>query len=110
MNKVELAAVIAEKCKVTKKQSEDMIDCLVDTVMAELKNDREVTITGFGTFSSFVRKEREGVNPQKPAEKIHINPTKVARFKAGKTLKDAMKSAQHKVAAAPSSPTPTPTV
>lgn len=94
MNKAELAARIAEKCNLAKKQVEDMIDCLVDTIIEELKVDREVTITGFGTFSSFVRKEREGVNPQKPSEKIHIRPTKVARFKAGKTLKDAMKSSQ----------------
>jgi DNA-binding protein HU-beta len=93
MNKAELSAVLAEKCNVSKKQAEDMIDCLVDTVIAELKSEKEVTITGFGTFSSFIRKAREGVNPQKPSEKIHINPTKVARFKPGKTLKDAMKGA-----------------
>lgn len=94
MNKAELSAVIAEKCKVTKKQAEDILDCLVATITKELKNDNEVTITGFGTFSSFVRKAREGVNPQKPSEKINIPPTKVARFKAGKTLKDAMKDSQ----------------
>ena len=94
MNKAELAAVIADKCNVTKKQAEDMLDCFTSTTIKELQNDHEVTLTGFGTFSSFVRKAREGVNPQNPKEKIHIAPTKVAKFKAGKTLKDAMKSSQ----------------
>jgi DNA-binding protein HU-beta len=103
MNKAELSAVLADKCNMTKKQGEDMIDCLVETIMRELKNDHEVTITGFGTFSSFTRKAREGVNPQRPSEKINIAPTKVARFKAGKTLKDAMKESGHK-SVAPQAP------
>ena len=94
MNKAGLATVISDKIGVTKKQAEEMLDCLVDTIIGELKNDHEVTITGFGTFSSFVRKGREGVNPQNPAMKININPTKVARFKAGSTLKGAMKVSQ----------------
>lgn len=94
MNKAELAAVLADKCNLTKKQTEEMIDCMVDTIVKKLQSNEEVTITGFGTFSSFVRKAREGVNPQNPSEKIQIAPTKVARFKPGKTLKDAMKESQ----------------
>ncbi len=94
MNKATLANVISDKIGVTKKQAEEMLDVMVETVIKELQNNGEVTITGFGTFSSFIRKGREGVNPQKPELKININPTKVARFKPGSTLKKAMKSAQ----------------
>lgn len=91
MNKAALSAAIADKVGITKKQAEEMLDAMVDIIIKGLKNDQEVTITGFGSFSSFVRKGREGVNPQNPAEKIQINPTKVARFKPGSTLKQAMK-------------------
>ncbi len=91
MNKAALSASIADKVGVTKKQAEEMLDAMVDVIIKELKNDGEVTITGFGSFSSFTRKGREGVNPQNPSEKIQINPTKVARFKPGSTLKLAMK-------------------
>jgi len=92
MNKAELAAIIADKCGVTKKQAEDMIECFVNTVTSTLKADGEVVLTGFGTFSSKVRKGRTGVNPQNPSQKIQIPPTKVAKFKAGKALKDALKA------------------
>ena len=54
-------------------------------------SDREVTITGFGTFLSRTRHARGGVNPQKPSERITIPEVKVAKFKTGKTLKDALK-------------------
>ncbi len=94
MNKAALSAAIAEKVGVTKKQAEEMIDSMVDIIIKELQGEGEVTITGFGSFSSFIRKGREGVNPQNPSEKIQINPTKVARFKPGSTLKAAMKEAQ----------------
>ena len=100
MNKVELGAIIANKCGVTKKQAEDALDCLTTTIINTIKSEGEVTLTGFGTFSARVRKGREGVNPQNPSQKITINPTKVVKFKAGKTLKDSLKASQ-------SSPAPT---
>jgi len=98
MNKVELAAVISDKCGVTKKQAEDMLELLTETITSTIKTNGEVTLTGFGTFSARVRKGREGVNPQNPSQKITINPTKVVKFKAGKTLKDALKASQSVVA------------
>lgn len=95
MNKAELSAVLAEKCGVTKKQAEDLLDSFTATVINTIKTGGEVTLTGFGTFSARVRKGRVGVNPQKPEEKINIPPTKVVKFKAGKTLKDELKASQN---------------
>lgn len=94
MNKVALAAVIAEKCNVTKKQAEDMVECFVETTMDTIKTGGEVVLTGFGTFSARVRKGRTGVNPRNPKESINIPNTKVVKFKAGKTLKDTLKASQ----------------
>ncbi|MFA6537308.1 MAG: HU family DNA-binding protein [Patescibacteria group bacterium] len=95
MNKAELAGILSTKVNVTKKQAEELIDSLVNTIIDTIKTGGEVTLTGFGTFSARVRKGREGVNPQDPEKKITINPTKVVKFKAGKTLKDALKASQH---------------
>lgn len=95
MNKAELANILTVKCGVNRKQAEESLDCVVDTIIDTIKAGGEVTLTGFGTFSARVRKGREGVNPQKPQEKITIPPTKVVKFKAGKTLKDALKASQH---------------
>jgi len=92
MNKAALIEKIsAEVPGITKKQAEQMLECLVDNIIKELKAGNEVTITGFGTFMCKTRHARGGVNPQKPSERIQIPEVKVAKFKTGKTLKDALK-------------------
>ncbi len=92
MNKAQLIDKIHRDVEgLNKKQAEKMIDVLTDTIIEELKNDREVTIAGFGTFLSRVRYARGGVNPQRPNERITIPAVKVAKFKTGYHLKQALK-------------------
>ncbi len=91
MNKATLALKIAEQLSITKKEAEDFIATFQDTIIATLKKDEEVTIAGFGTFSSRVRHARKGVNPRKPNEIIDVPAVKVPKFKAGKKLKDELK-------------------
>lgn len=92
MNKVQLIDKIYKDVEgLNKKQAEKMVDVLTDTIIEELKNDHEVTIAGFGTFLSRVRYSRGGVNPQKPSERITIPAVKVAKFKTGYHLKQALK-------------------
>lgn len=91
MNKASLIERIAAEAAVSKKQAEDMLEGLVNIIITELKAGNEVTITGFGTFMSKSRHARGGVNPQNPTERIQIPEVKVAKFKTGKTLKDALK-------------------
>lgn len=94
MNKAALAQAIAEKVGVTKKEAEEMIAAFVNIVTEQLKANGEVTIAGFGAFSSRVRAGRIGVNPQNPSQKIEVPPVKVAKFKPGKALKDSLKASQ----------------
>jgi len=91
MNKAGLIEKIAAEAAVTKKQAEEMLGTMVKTIIKELKAGGEVTITGFGTFLSRTRHARGGVIPQRPNERIQIPEVKVAKFKTGKTLKDALK-------------------
>lgn len=91
MNKAELAEKIAEKLGLTKKQTEDVLETFVAIAMETLKSGGKVTLTGFGTFSARKRNARMGVNPQKPSERIQIPEVIIPKFKAGKTLKDALK-------------------
>lgn len=91
MNKAGLIEVLVGKVEgLSKKQAETMIDTFVETVTSELKKDSEVTIAGFGTFSAKKRASRVGINPQ-TKEKLQIPAITVPKFKAGKTLKDALK-------------------
>lgn len=91
MNKADLAQAVAEKLNLPKRQVEDTLNSLLDTIVAELKKGTEVVLTGFGAFSAKQRAARQGVNPQNPTEKIQIPAVTVPKFKAGKALKDALK-------------------
>lgn len=92
MNKAELIETVADKAGVSRKQAEDMVEAMVETIISTLKAGGEVTITGFGAFMAKTREGRMGVNPQNPSEKIQIPTVVVPKFKAGKALKDALKS------------------
>ncbi len=91
MNKAELIDVLATKTGLNKKQVEDILQGFEDTVTETIKAGNEVTLTGFGTFMAKERSARTGVNPQRPTEKIQIAAVRVPKFKAGKSLKDALK-------------------
>lgn len=91
MNKADLANKIAERANVSKKQAEDMIEAFTDITTETLKNAGEVVLAGFGAFSARQRKGRIGVHPRRPEEKITVPPVVVAKFKAGKNLKDSLK-------------------
>lgn len=91
MNKAALAAHLAEKIGISKTQAESAIEWVADTIIKTLKEGGSVTIAGFGEFYAKTRKGRMGVNPQNPKEKMQIPSVVVAKFKAGKNLKDALK-------------------
>ncbi len=92
MNKAQLIEKLNQEVDgINKKQAEKMLECLTNTIIEELKNNREVSISGFGTFLSRIRYARGGVNPQKPEERITIPEVKVAKFRTGYHLKQALK-------------------
>lgn len=91
MNKAELSDKIAERTSLAKKQVEGVLDAFESITIETLKTGGEVTLTGFGTFLSRRREARAGVNPRNPSERIQIGAVTVPKFKAGKTLKDALK-------------------
>lgn len=103
MNKADLIEAISAKVGVPKKETEDIIDSMLDIIVDKLKAGQEVTLTGFGAFSARTRKGRVGVNPRNPQEKIDIPSVTVPKFKAGKNLKEALKGGSSSVAAASSS-------
>lgn len=91
MTKKELVAAMAEKTEMTKKDSEVMLNALIDVVSEALTNGEEVAIAGLGKFEVRERAARSGRNPQ-TGEAIEIAACKVPAFKAAKALKDAVKA------------------
>lgn len=89
MNKGDLVNKIAEETGLSKAQSSDALNSVLNAVTDALKAGDKVTLIGFGTFSLSLRSARTGRNPQ-TGEAIDI-PAKVsAKFKPGKDLSDAV--------------------
>lgn len=89
MNKGQLVEAISRDARITKTQAQDALDAFVKNVQGSLKGGDKVTIVGFGTFSASNRAARMGRNPQ-TGQPIQIAAKRVAKFSAGKALKDAI--------------------
>ncbi|MGB2928659.1 MAG: HU family DNA-binding protein [Desulfobacterales bacterium] len=89
MNKGDLINEVANIVS-TKKEAQEMVECVLASIIKALKKGEDVTLTGFGKFSVVKRKARKGRNPQ-TGEEIKIKATKVPKFTPGKALKEAVK-------------------
>ena len=89
MTKADLIESVATKLDLPKGQAERAVNMIFEDIVGALRNGDKVNISGFGTFSVSSRKARVGRNP-KTGESIEISASRAAKFKAGKTLKDAL--------------------
>ena len=89
MNKGDLINEVAELVS-TKKQAQDVVDCVFSAVTDALKKNESVQIAGFGSFKTAKREARTGRNPQTGAE-IKIEARMVPKFVPAKALKEAVK-------------------
>ena len=89
MNKTEFVEKIAAASGLSKADSKKALDAMVATVKDALVAGDKIALVGFGTFAVNERPAREGINPATKA-KIKIAAKKVAKFKAGKELNDAL--------------------
>ncbi len=90
MNKSELVESMASAAGISKAASEKALNGAIAAITKSLKKGDKVTLVGFGTFSVAKRAARQGRNPQ-TGKMIKIAAKKVAKFKAGSKLADAVK-------------------
>jgi len=90
MTKDQVIEQVASKVGISKKEAGEAVEALLDAISNALSKGDSVTFTGFGAFSVSKRAARDGVNPR-TGEKIKIAATTVPKFKAGKSLKQAVK-------------------
>ena len=89
MNKSELIAKIADVAGLSKADAKKALDATVDVLKEALVAGEKIQLVGFGTFAVAERPAREGINPA-TKEKIQIPARKVAKFKAGAELSEAV--------------------
>jgi DNA-binding protein HU-beta len=91
VTKQEFVDKIASKTDLSRRDAAKAVDAFLETVTESLKSGNDITFTGFGKFSTQQRKERQGVNPRNPSQKVTIPAARVPRFSAGSTLKQQVR-------------------
>lgn len=91
MNKSELIDSLSEETAFSKKDVSRVLDSLTRIVERTLKKGEKVSITGFGSFWLSNRPARKGINPS-TKERINLPAVNVPRFKAGKNLREVVRS------------------
>ena len=85
MNKAQLVEAVS-KVVCTKKEAQDAVDTVFDSIARALKKGEPVTLVGFGSFHVRMRKARSGRNPQ-TGEVLRIPAKRVPAFRPGKKLR-----------------------
>lgn len=89
MNKNDLISAVAESSGLTRNDAVKAVEGVFEAISGALKSGDEVRLVGFGTFSVAKRKASTGRNPR-TGEAMEIKASAQPKFKAGKSLKDAV--------------------
>ena len=91
MNKAEMADRLTARIGLSKAIAREAVDGVFTAIGEALADGKEVRIAGFGTFGTRSRPARTGRNPR-TGEAVSVSASTSPTFKAGKTLKDAVKA------------------
>jgi DNA-binding protein HU-beta len=89
MTKAEMLQKVAKRTSLSQAQTAKVLDATLGEIRALLGKGGAISFTGFGSFATSKRSKRKGRNPQTGKEMI-IPASRVARFRAGKALKEAV--------------------
>jgi DNA-binding protein HU-beta len=87
VNKGDLVISVANRSGMTRKQAEQAVTAVFDTIADALAAGDRVALAGFGSFEVRERAARIGRNPQ-TGEEIRIEAARVPAFRPGQPLKD----------------------
>src|SRR5262245_2558910 len=89
MTKSQLVARLADDGGLSRKQIDELVNGLVDTIVKNVKKGESVKIAGLGIFRLRKMKARVGRNPQ-TGEAIKIPARKKVGFSVAKTFKESV--------------------
>ena len=90
MKKQDFIKSVAAKAGLSQDAVAKSLGAMIEVITKSLKKGEEVNVTGFGAWKVSHRAARNGVNP-KTGAKIKIPAMKTPVFRAGKTLKEAVR-------------------
>ena len=91
MTKAELVDVVTRNSELGRKDTEVIVQTVLDSIVDSLKTGEKVELRGFGSFRLRERAPRDGRNP-KTGEKVFVPAKRVPYFKPGKDLKELINS------------------
>ncbi|HEX8288665.1 MAG TPA: integration host factor subunit beta [Pyrinomonadaceae bacterium] len=89
MTKADLVERVAKEADMTKKDAEQLVEIIFDSIIASLNKGEKIELRGFGSFRVRQRNARKGRNP-KTGDSVSIPAKRVAYFKPGKELKEVI--------------------
>ena len=93
MTKADLVDAIFEKVGLSKKEAQDIVEILFETMKLTFAEGESIKISGFGTFNVRKKMARRGRNP-KTGSPVSVPAKKVPFFKAGKELKELVNNSR----------------
>ncbi len=89
MTKAEIAKIVHERVGLTKKESAQIVESVLDVMRQSLEQGENVKLSGFGHFIVRQKHARRGRNPKTGAD-ITIEPRSVVTFRASPLLKQKL--------------------
>ena len=86
MNKIDLAETIADELDMSKRQSQSVLNTILETMTDALVRGESISFRGFGGFAIKQYGPYEGRNPG-TGEKVQVKPKKLPYFKVCKDLR-----------------------
>lgn len=92
ITRADLAEAVYAQVGLSRNESSDLVEQMLDEMMAALVSGDHVKISSFGSFSVKEKGERIGRNPKTGVE-VPISPRKVLVFRASHVLKERINKA-----------------
>lgn len=89
MTKSDIIESFSSKTGISKKESSEMVDLVLELMKNTLASGETLKIAGFGSFVVKLKADRKGRNPQ-TGETITISSRRILSFKSSPVLKNAI--------------------
>ncbi len=86
ITRADVAETIYEEIGLSRKDSNDILDMVLNEIVQELSKGNDVKLSSFGTFALRNKKARAGRNP-KTGVAAEISPRRVISFKPSQTMR-----------------------
>ena len=94
LTKKDLVNLVYMQLGFSKQISENLIDDFLSTIFSNLKSEKKLKLSKFGTFSIRKKNSRIGRNPKTKETKV-ISSREVVLFKPSKEFKEFINRKQH---------------